>query len=63
MHKIIKTTDNKHIGKIIDMNDQIVPLKGVSFIIKKIEYTKDNTIILNNGEDYLIEVVLVNELS
>jgi len=60
MHKIIKTTDEKYLGRLIDINNQNVLLNDFIFKIAKVTY-RDDIIELSNG-DYIIEVELINEL-
>jgi len=62
MYKIVKTTDNKYIGRVVDIDSPKIYFNEDDFIfeILKVTYKKD-TIELSNFE-YAIEVKLISEI-
>jgi hypothetical protein len=60
MHKVIETSDNQHIGALIDLNSSFIILDQMIFKIEKLTY-KDDKIELTDG-DYRVTVVLENNL-
>ena len=60
MYKIIKTTDNRFIGKEVNMDKSRIYFDDFIFDILKVTY-KEGTIELSNF-DYVIEVKLISEL-